>query len=304
MKNAIHPKGYLMILLASVLFGTYGIWSKLMGDHFGVFYQGWVRALVVLIILSPYLIYKKQLRWPEKKDAKYLAIFLGATLLTQAPLYYAFITTSVGIATLLFYAAFIIASFLIGKYLIGEKITSIKLFAMLLAFVGLTFVFGLSLSVFSFAGMAMAALNGTASGTEVSSSKKLSHYPALLVTFYSWAVILVTHLIVSIGIGEVQWLPANTVEWWAMLAYSLVGLISFWLVVEGFKYVDASIGSLIGLLEIIWAILFGAIFFGEHVGLTVWIGAILIVLAGFLPDAKNILEHNRTKQPAEPPREM
>lgn len=302
--HKFHLKGYLMILAASVLFGTYGVWSKLMGDQFGVFYQGWVRAAIVLVLLTPFLLYTKQLRWPDKRDLKYLSIFLGATLLTQAPLYYAYITTSVGTATLLFYAAFIIASFLVGKFIIGEKITAIKLLAMGLAFAGLLFVFGISLAQFSLFGMAMAALNGAASGTEVSSSKKLSKYPALLVTFYSWIVILVTHLPISLALGEIQWLPENSIQWWAMLAYSIVALVSFWLVVSGFKYVDASIGSLVGLLEIIWAVLFGAIFFGEHVGLTVWLGGALIITAGFLPDGKNILEHRKTKQPEEPLREI
>jgi DME family drug/metabolite transporter len=294
-----------MILAASVLFGSYGIWSKLMGDQFGIFYQGWVRAAIVLLMLMPLMMYKRQFRKLEKKDMKWMWLFIGFTLFTQAPLYYAFITTSVGTATLLFYAAFIITSFLVGKFIIGEKITVIKLTAMLLAFVGLTFVFGFSLSKFSLLGMAMAALNGIASGGEVSSSKKLSSkYPSLLLVFYSWVAILVTHLVISIGVGEVQWLPENSVQWWAMLAYSVAGLVSFWLVVEGFKYVDASIGSLVGLLEIIWAVIFGAIFFNEHIGLTIIAGGILILLAGFLPDAKNIIEHKKTKQPAEPLREV
>ena len=46
-------------------------------------------------------------------------------------------------------------------------------------------------------------------------------------------------------------MPAWNLEWGAMLCYALSGLGGFWLVIEGFKYVDASIGGLIGLLEII-----------------------------------------------------
>ncbi len=293
-----------MILLASILFGTYGVWSVLMGGQFDVFYQGWVRAAIVLAILTPFLLYKRQLCWPDKSDMKYFWLFIGATLFTQAPLYYAFVVTSVGTATLLFYATFIIASFLVGRFIIGEKITLIKLFAMALAFAGLLFVFGFSLAQFSLFGMAMAALNGAASGTEVSTSKKLSKYPALVVTFYSWVAILLTHLPLSLALGETQWFPENSIVWWAMLMYSIVGLLSFWLVVVGFKYVDASIGSLVGLLEIIWAVMFGALFFGEEVGLTVWLGGALVIAGGFLPDAKNIIEHRRNKQPAEPLREM
>lgn len=304
-KQSDRVKGYSMILLASILFGTYGIWSKLMGEQFGVFYQGWVRAAIIMIMILPFLIYKKQLYMPKRTDLKWMSIYLGFTVFTQAPLYYAFVVTSVGTATLLFYAAFIITSFLVGKFFIGEKITPIKLVAMLLAFAGLVFIFGFSLAKFSLIGMAMAALNGIASGGEVSTSKKLSNkYPVLLLTFYSWAIILVTHIVASVVAGETQWLPELSVQWAAMLAYSIVGLTSFWMIVEGFRYVDASIGSLIGLLEIVWAVAFGAIFFGESIGFTVIIGGILVLLAGFLPDGKNILGHKRAKRPEEPAREM
>lgn len=299
-------KGYTMILLASVMFGSYGIWSKIMGDQFEVFYQGWVRSAIVIALLLPLIIYQGLWRTKiARSDIKWLTVFLGFTIFTQAPLYYAFVVTSVGTATLLFYATFIIASFLVGRFIIGEKITRVKLLAMLLAFVGLVLVFGFSLAKFSVIGMAMAAINGVASGGEVSSSKKLSEkYPTLLLTFYSWVILLVTHLIASLVMGETQWAIANTAEWWAMLAYSGVGLASFWLVIEGFKYVDASIGSLVGLLEIVWAVIFGALLFGEQITPTIIIGGCIILVAGYLPDIKDLLSKRRSKQPVELPREM
>lgn len=293
-----------MILIASVLFGTYGVWSKIMGEHFGIFYQSWVRALIIIIILLPLLIYKKQFKRIERKDMKWLWFFIGFSLFTQAPLYYAYTTLSLGTATLLFYGALIVASFTVGKFIIGEKITMIKVAAMILAFAGLTLVFGLSVTKFSILGLLMAALNGVASGAEVSSTKMLTHkYSALLLTFYSWVAIFVTHLIISVGTGERQWGLENVGAWGALFVYALASLAAFWLVVEGLRYVDASIGSLISLLEIIWAVLFGAVLFGEGVGPTILLGGIIIVAAGLLPDLKNIIEHRR-KMRAVPQREM
>lgn len=173
-----------MILAASVLFATYGVWSKIMGDDFGIFYQGWVRAFIVLVILTPLLIWKKAFVRVKKEDYKWFAILIGFTIFTQVPLYYGFIKTGVGAATLMFYAMFIVASYVVGRFIIGEKITPIKLLSLVLAFGGMALVFNVSLMTFSALGLLMAAANGIASGGEVSSSKKLTDtYSPLLITF-------------------------------------------------------------------------------------------------------------------------
>ncbi len=142
-----------------------------------------------------------------------------------------------------------------------------------------------SLTVFSFTAMLLAALNGIASGGEVASSKKSTQkYASLQITVYSWILILITHLPLSIIRGEVQLTPAFNLEWFAMLGYALSGLAGFWLVIEGFKHVDASIGSLIGLLEIPFSILFGVILFQDRLTLPLIAGGLIIIMAGLLPD--------------------
>lgn len=283
-----------MILLSSVLFGSYGVWSKLMGNEFGVFFQGWVRSLIVLAILVPILLLTKNYKRIEKGDWRWILITAGFSLFTQVPLYYAFVHTSIGTATLLFYALFITTSYVIGRIFLSESITTVKVFAIILALIGLTFTFGFSLTKFSLLGLAMAGINGIASGAEVSTSKKSSKkYSSLLITTYCWVGILITHLPLSLLTHEKQWTPALNKQWLAMLAYSIAGMAAFWLVVEAFKHVDASIGSLIGLLEIIWSILFGVWFFHEHAGLIVWVGGILIITAGMLPDLTNLISQRK-----------
>lgn len=283
--NREHAIGYMMVFLASILFGSYGVWSKLMGEgEFGIYYQGWVRALIVLILLTPFMIYTKKLRLPKRKDWKWFAIFLGFTVFTQVPLYYGFINTGVGAATLMFYGMYLITSYIIGRFMIGEKITLIKLVSLLLAFAGMAFVYSGATLVFSAFGLIMAALNGIASGGEVSSSKMLTKdYDSITPIYYSWVVILLTHLPLSLLFGETQYIPVMNVAWGAMLAYSVAGLLSFWLVVEGYKHIDASIGGLIGVAEIVWGVLFGIWLFNESMGPYMAIGVVLILVAGMLP---------------------
>lgn len=288
---SMHLKGYLMILASSVLFATYGVWSKIMGDDFGIFYQGWVRALIVLILLTPFLVWKKAFVRIRTEDYRWFAVLIGFTVFTQAPLYYGYIKTGVGAATLMFYAMSIITSYVVGRFIIGEKITPIKLLSLVLAFGGMALVFNVSLMTFSALGLLMAAANGIASGGEVSSSKKLTNtYSPLVITFYSWVAILITHLPLSLLMGEVQFRPALNLNWAAMLVYAAVSLVSFWIVLEAFRHVDASVGSLMGLSEIVWAMLLGVILFQEHFSAGALWGASLIILAGVLPDALEIIK--------------
>lgn len=73
--------------------------------------------------------------------------------------------------------------------------------------------------------------------------------------------ILITHLPLSLLTHERQVPLALNHYWLAMFAYAITGIIGFTIVVEGFKHIEATAGSLIGLLEIVFGILFGILFF-------------------------------------------
>jgi drug/metabolite transporter (DMT)-like permease len=161
----------------------------------------------------------------------------------------------------------------------------VKIFSLFLSLLGLFVIFGFSLEIFSTLALLGALFNGVASGGEVATSKKSTpHYSSVHLTLYSWIFILVTHLPLSWLLGEKQLLPAWNLEWLAMLGYAVSGLAGYWLVIEGFKYVDASIGSLIGLIEILIAAGFGVLFFHDHLTLEVLVGGAIILVAAALPD--------------------
>jgi drug/metabolite transporter (DMT)-like permease len=305
MKANISVRGYAMILISAFLFGSYGVWSKILGDDFGIYYQGWVRSAIVLAVLIPWMFLSKQYRPIKKGDWKWILICVLFGVFTQAPLYYAFNHSSIGTATLIFYAMYVITSYIIGRLFLGEKITGIKLVAMLLALTGLVLTFGLSLEKFAFIALLLAAINGVASGGEVSTTKKSTDkYSSLMIGNAVWLGILITHLPMSLITHEKQITPAFDTQWLAMLVFAGAGLAAFWLVIEGFKFVDASIGSLIGLLEIVFGVLFGIVFFDEILSATVVFGGLLIILAAMLPDLKNIIEHRHTQLPEDPIREI
>ncbi|MBI4138025.1 MAG: DMT family transporter [Candidatus Wildermuthbacteria bacterium] len=283
-------KGSFFVLFSALLFGSYGIWAVLLGSDFGVFYQGWIRAFLVLLILVPVVYLTKAWKPLTKADLKLYAWCCGFGIFTQAPLYYAFQHSGVGIASLIFFATFLITSYIVGALMLQERTTFIKILSLILALAGLAFTFVNSLGVFSLFALALAVVNGVASGGEVSTTKLVqNNFSALQTSVMVWAAIFITHLPISLLAGETQLIPALTVPWLAMLGFTIAGVLAFWLVTEGFKYVDASIGGLIGLLEVVFAIIFGALVFSEHIYFSTALGAVIIVIAAAMPHIVDML---------------
>ena len=280
----VNKRGIYLVLLSSLMFGSYGIWSRLMGGFFDPFYQGWTRGLIILVILVPYLLWKKQIIPIQRKDWGWFVTFMCFTSLTQAPLYYAFNHMDIGTATVLFFATMLLTVYVVGFGFLEEKVTKVKVLAFLVACMGLLVTFSFSLLSFSLFAASMAIVNGIASGTEISSSKKLTGtYSALYVTWLSWLMVVLTNFPVSIMLGETQPLPSLSIEWLYQLGYVGASLVAFWAVIEGFKYVEASIGGLLGLLEVVFSILLGMLFFHEVLTLRVGVGALLVISAAALP---------------------
>lgn len=276
-----------------------------MGDSFEPFYQAWVRTILILLIMLPFMLIGKSFRKIDRKDWPQLGIYIAFCIFTQVPLYYAFNNAPIGTVQLIFYSAFVITAYIVGRVYLGEAITKIKLLSMALAFVGLAIVFGVSVIAFAPLGFALAALNGIASGGEVSSSKKISekYSPALLV-FWGWVFTLITHLPLSLLLGETQHMPQFNEAWLWLVIYAVVNTAAFWLVIEGFRSVDASIGSLIGLMEVVFSILFGILIFHESFTTAILVGSILIIAAAMLPDLITIIKHKRHAKAVEPIREV
>jgi len=284
-------KGVLLIFLSTLMFGSYGVWSKLIGSSLGPLFQGWTRGLVISIVLIPLLIYKKELIPIKKKDWKWLAVFLVFTSFTQAPIFYAFTHMDIGSASLLFFSTILLTMYIVGFAFLKEKVTKLKVVSFLLALLGLYTIFSFSLQKFTLLAALMAILNGIASGGEVSFSKKLSStYSPLYITLMSWLIVVPTNGLLSVALGEKQLLPSLELFWLWQLGYIIASLFAFWFVIEGLKYVEASIGGLMGLLEVVFSITFGILIFKESLTLRVGLGALFILLAASLPHVSSLLK--------------
>ena len=163
--------GIVLILIASLLFGSYGVWAKLIGGDMGVFFQGWSRGLIIALALFPILYFKKLIVPIKKEHWRWLAVFLFFTSLTQAPLFYAFTHMDIGSATLLFFVSMLLTMYLVGYFFLGERMTWVKIISFLVACVGMYMIFSFSLVAFTLLAAVMAMLNGVASGGGIAFSK-------------------------------------------------------------------------------------------------------------------------------------
>ena len=283
--------GIILILFSSLLFASYGVWAKLIGDGMDPFFQGWSRAVIISLALLPFLYYKKLIVPIKREHWKWFAIFLFFTAGTQAPLFYAFTHMDIGSATLLFFVSMLLTMYTVGFFFLGEQMSRVKLASFVLACAGMYFIFSFSLVAFTLLAALMAMLNGVASGGEISFSKKFSDsYSTLYITWLSWVVILITNAPIGVLLGENIILPSLDMVWVWQLGYTIASMLAFWLIIEGLKYVEAGVGGLLGLLEIAFAVLLGIVLFNEELTTKVIIGSALILIAASLPHLKELLK--------------
>ena len=286
-------KGTLYIILSALGFGSYGVWSRLVSP-FGALFQSWTRGIIIVVIIFPILYFSEQIVPIERKDYKWMAIFLTATSLTIAPIFYAFNHMDIGTASLIFFTSQLLAMYIVGLIFLNEKLNLIKIVSFIIALLGLYFTFSFSIANFALLALLMATLNGVASGVELSSSKKFAEsYSALYIIWLSWIAVTISNLFLFLVLGKAQPIPTLYSAWLYLIGYAVFSIVSFWLAVEGLKYVEASIGALLGLLEIVFSIAFGILIFHESLTPKIIIGALFILCAAALPHVKQLKLRNK-----------
>lgn len=276
--------GLFSLVSAAALYGAYGIFSRMLGSSFGAFSQNWIRSIVVLffsvLIIS---VLKVRFKPVRKKDIKWIAtwILFGSTgYLT----FIAFNHLPLGTVYFLTYATMIVSSFVAGSVLYKEKLTAIKLVSILLALAGLYLIYSFSIAPDKIFYALIALLSGAVTGMWNVISKKFSNnYPEMQ--------LIVIDGIFSTCIGLITWLfildpiPPITqaLPWMWLCIYAAAGLGTTALIIFGFKNIEAQIGSVILPVEIIFAIAFGYLLFGETLTSTTLVGGLLIGSAAVLP---------------------
>lgn len=258
-----------------------------MGDFFKGNTASAIRSAGMLVILVPLVVLLKQwrpLNW--KKNKPYILAMVGAALFLWGPLYYAILKAGIGITLTINYASIIIGMFFFGWLVFKEKFTRDKQISAVLGLVGLGLVFAPNLHSIGALALLAAIVSGLATSVNMIMTKKLPFKP-LQTTVILALTTAIANIIMIIILGEKVAASGWHIEWFYLLLFALANLMASWLFIAGLKHIDAGAAGVLGLLEIVFGVLFGVLFFNERPALISVIGTAIIILAAAIPYIKD-----------------
>jgi len=176
---------------------------------------------------------------------------------------------------------------LFARVLLNEKITFRKAISVCLATIGVLLIVGLGdMDASSQLGgiiLGIAALTWALMSVLVKKVPK--DYSLLVITTYATlaATLVITPLVITqINLEQIN-LLFQPMVWGGILYLGIVSTAgAFYLWNKGLQMVDAATGGLYFFFQPLVGTLLGWFFLGEHVGITFWIGALLIIGGVFL----------------------
>jgi drug/metabolite transporter (DMT)-like permease len=272
------------ILLSALFYGSYGIWSRLMVGSFGEFSQAWSRGLMLLVVVLLLNWRLKFIKKVERHDWKWFLTIALAGGLNQAPYFLGFEHLTIGTATLLFYAALVVGGYILGKVFFAEKLTIDQVASLVIAIVGMVVIYGLTLTPEQLFPASMTVMAGLMGASTVILPKKLvgNYHELQIMAGYFVMQVLFNYPLAQMMGDQLPALELNT-AWGGQLSYAGAMMIANLAAIKGFSYLEPSIGSLLGLAEVIFGVMFGVLLFGEATTVGVWVGGAMIVVAAVLP---------------------
>jgi drug/metabolite transporter (DMT)-like permease len=276
--------GSSLIVLSSLFYGSYGVWTRLMGNSFGPYMQAWIKAALVIAVMLPIALFGRQkwqpIRW--RQDKWWLIFWVCINWMISAPLYYATTHIGINLSILLEYGGYLISMFFLGWLLNGERYTRNKLLATVLALSGLLLTFTPSLGHASLLPFLGALAAGFAIGGDMVVSQRIQ-YSSSQTTVLAWTTGLILNVPAAFILHEHTPGLHMDVHWLYLLLFVGVCIASSWLSIHGVKLIDAGTAGILGLLEVVWAMLFGITFFHERPHMLAYVGAVCIIAAAATP---------------------
>ena len=281
------PLGATLVVMSSFFYASYGIWTKLMGDFFGGYTASGIRSVLVVLLLLPAAYFYKTfqaINW--RRNWLLLVGLLLASLFIWGPLYYAILHAGVGISLTINYASIVIGMFFFGWLFSKERFTLDKLLATMLGFAGIALVFSPSLHTIGLMPLLAAAVSGFMTAINMVITKKLPYNPTQS-TLVLWVASIVANVVMALLLSERVPHVGLDIQWFYLLIFAIASVAASWLFIKGLKLVEAGAAGILGLLEIVFGVLFGVAFFHERPGAIVLFGVVIIIAAATIPYLKD-----------------
>ncbi|MGC1177164.1 MAG: DMT family transporter [Candidatus Saccharimonadales bacterium] len=281
------PLGASLIVLSSLFYASYGIWTKLMGNFFGGYTASALRSVLVLLILLPIAVTYGQLEainW--RCNWRYLIGMVLSALFIWGPLYYAILHAGIGISLAVNYASIVIGTFFFGWLFIKEQFTKDKLLSACLGLAGLYFVFSPNVSSLGWLALGAASLSGLSGAINMIMAKQVS-YNTTQSAIAVWTTSVIANVSMAFVFDERQPVIGWHAQWLYLIGFAIASVIASWSLIKGIKNIDAGAVGILGLLEIVFGVIFGTAFFHERLSGVVLLGILIIIAAAAIPYIKD-----------------
>ena len=287
------PLGASLVILSSAFYASYGIWTKLMGNYFGGYTASSLRSILILVILLPIAIrYKKLGHFKLMKTWPYWIGLIGFSFFIWGPLYFAILHAGIGLSISINYALYIIGMFIFGSLFANEKFTLDKFIAAVLGLIGVGLLFAHSVSNVGWLAVGAAALSGFCAAG-VTFSSKMIPYKTTQTTISLWTASAIANTIMIFFVHEKVPSLAFGKEWIYLLLFAVASIVASLCLIRGLKLIDAGAAGILGLSEIVFGVLFGILFFSEHINRIELLGIIIIISAAAIPYINEHIAQNK-----------
>ncbi|ALF18823.1 DMT family transporter [Fusobacterium animalis] len=288
---------YLLIVVAAVLWGSIGLFSKIAGNRgFTPIDICFIRSLFSVIILGIFFSIKDRNIFKLKSivDLKY---FVGTGIISFSLYNWSYIAaikeTSMGVAAILLYTAPSIIMIL-SVFLFHEKITRIKILVIVITFIGCMMVTGIfeGENIISWKGFLYGILSGIGYGLySIFGKYALQKYSSVTVVFYTF--LMSTFLFCVIGKPIIIISKINESQSWIFIvSFALFSAaIPYILYTKGLSKIEASKASIIANIEPVVAAIIGICVFSEEINFLKILGIILVLGAVCIINMTDKLEN-------------
>lgn len=276
--------GILSLFGATFAYGWYGILSRSIGFTLPLLYQNSIRSLITSFLFLIFLLSTKGFKAMTLANWEWVSIRSLFNIAASVLFFVAVNYLPIGTMYFIFYSGITITGYVVGKILFKESLTPANWFSLGLAIIGLGLIY-----TFAVQGNPLYILLALASGICASLwnilSKKLpeSLDPAQ-VSFADNLAACVLGLAISLILKESWVLPSLSPGWIANYTYGVLQVVTGILVVIGFRKVEANVGSIVMLSEVLFGIIFGYLLYKETISPTAFIGGTLIIASIVMPE--------------------
>jgi drug/metabolite transporter (DMT)-like permease len=280
-------KSIIALVISTFLGALMGVWARNLGQHFELFQQIAVRALLGFLIGA--LFYSRNLNFANLRSAPrkdlVVMIFRACSLIIGISLFtFAIIKTS--FANVNFIGALPMTA-VIGVILFKERFTTIKTFSLILGFLGVVLISVKDFTNLSNIGIGeLAVLLSTVFYSLAYASRKwmskalsnqeMSVYSSLI----TGALALIISLILGNGLG--QFTNASWYTWLIAICAGFTYLFIGYFNNIGFEHLEVMVANNIMALGSVFGLLIGLVAYGEMPDFKALIGGVLVVISAII----------------------